>query len=83
MKFLLKWRPKDDRLSGVGTIPPNGAPIDEIADTGSAIKLLGHWCEDGRGTAIVEAQDAETVYERTLAWHRYVDLDLCDFAEED
>ncbi|MEL6106647.1 MAG: DUF3303 family protein [Planctomycetota bacterium] len=80
VKFLLRWQLKMERPN---EIMPEMSPIDEIADTGSSIKLLEHWQEGDRGVAVVEAEDAETVFERTLSWHAFLDLNVSRVSEED
>lgn len=82
MKFLLKWRFKEDR-SPEEVLNQETTPIDDVADTGSSIKLIRHWHEDGRGVAILDAEDAGVIHLRTLSWNTFLDLSLTRISEDD
>lgn len=83
VKFLLRWQYKAGPNNGAKSARPEMSPIDEMADTGSSIKLLKHWDHGHCGVAVIEAEDAETVFERTLSWHAFLDLEVSSVSEDD
>lgn len=78
MKFLVTWQMYEGKLHDTLSFFSQMSDDEEAAMRGDKVKLLGRWHDlvGGGGVAIMESDDAAAVSAYSLAWNRFMDIQI-------
>ena len=84
MKFLITWKLHADKRHETLAQFSKMTPAEEKALMGD-MRLIGRWhdLQSGRGAAVYEASDAAALARYSLAWNKYMDLEISPVLDDE